>query len=165
MPLISIQHIAMDSWDPIAEASAAPRGFLPAAALGLEPDSHDYQERLSVILANVADTLEENGIVIATATSLPDRRAARALSRFYAAEMVLSTVVTGTVADLEGNRISKSARDVQQWQQMLDRALDDLETLLPEVKALGGVYFAPLSEQNDPESIYRARYESATEGD
>lgn len=165
MPLITIQHIAMDSWNPIDPESATPRGILPAAALALEPDTPAYEGRLGVILANIADTLEENGILIATATSLSDRRAARALARYYSAEMVLSTAVTGSIADLEGNRISKSARDLQQWQQMLDRALDDLEDLLPETQPRGGVYFAPLSEKDDPESIYRARYASATEGD
>lgn len=162
MPLIALQHIAADSWDVTESAANPPRGFLPAVALGLHPETPEYKAKLNIVLANVADALEERGIDINTDATPASRRIARLFARWFGAEMVLTHSQTGTVADLEGNRVTLSFNDLRQWAQMQERAEEDLAELLPEEVARGGVWLASLGEQGDLEPTYKERFRYAS---
>lgn len=158
-PLVTLAHVASESW----EVGSEPRGFLPASAIGLSPDTPDYATALGIVLANVTDRLDEAGIDNATSTDPSHRKLARLLVRYYGAEMAITRSWTGSFEDLEGNAATIRSSDLSHWLKLLENAQDQLDELLEEqFPALaGGVWFAELFERNDPETRYR---EAALEG-
>lgn len=123
MALIGIESIAANKWESPADA---PRGFLPAHVMGVDPLTPEYVEVLNAILANIEDDLATLGFDNATSDNPYAKRLARHMARYYGAEAVLSNASLGEHRDLEGNQTSLSASDLLMWQRMKDAARDYL---------------------------------------